>query len=317
MPKLRNIGGWVRGREGWQLGLLAALLVILAAGRLAYPSTVEIAVDGHTQLLQTCAATVSEALTQAGVTIETGDQVVPSPATRLRRGMRIEVERGVPITFLVGGKPIEMVVSPHQAKELAGGAALGPTTMLKLTRMTTRSEIEDVILPYQEQRKVDYRLPAGTTKIAQTGRNGLARRVTLVTEEDGKDAERKVIDVVVVAQPQNKVVLVGGQPIVRRTVPHSDQAAFSPKAEMIMEATAYTHTGNRTATGIYPYVGVVAVDPRVIPLGSELFVEGYGPALAADTGGLIKGNIIDVFLNTAEECLQWGRREVKVYLLEG
>ncbi|MGF7185227.1 3D (Asp-Asp-Asp) domain-containing protein [Desulfitispora alkaliphila] len=83
-----------------------------------------------------------------------------------------------------------------------------------------------------------------------------------------------------------------------------------------MEATAYTHTGNPTATGIYPYVGVVAVDPNVIPLGSKLYIEGYGFGLAADTGGAIKGDIVDVFMDTREEALQWGRRNVNVYLME-
>jgi len=68
--------------------------------------------------------------------------------------------------------------------------------------------------------------------------------------------------------------------------------------------------------GVMPYVGGVAVDPKVVPLGTDLFVEGYGYAKAVDTGGLIKGNRIDVFLETSKECYNWGRRNVKVYILE-
>jgi len=83
-----------------------------------------------------------------------------------------------------------------------------------------------------------------------------------------------------------------------------------------MEATAYTHTGNPTFTGVYPRVGTIAVDPKVIPLGSTLWIEGYGYGIAEDTGGLIKGNIIDLFMDTEEECFQWGRRKVTVYILD-
>ena len=84
----------------------------------------------------------------------------------------------------------------------------------------------------------------------------------------------------------------------------------------IMEATAYTWTGNRTATGTWPSRGTVAVDPRVIPLGAELYVEGYGPAVAADTGGDIKGQRIDLYMESYEEAIQFGRRQVLVEVLK-
>ena len=90
-----------------------------------------------------------------------------------------------------------------------------------------------------------------------------------------------------------------------------------PEPETItFEATAYTWTGNRTATGSWPSRGTVAVDPRVIPLGTELHIEGYGPAVAADTGGAIQGQRIDLYMDTEHECWQWGRRKVEVRVLE-
>ena len=92
--------------------------------------------------------------------------------------------------------------------------------------------------------------------------------------------------------------------------------------EFTMVATAYYAGGGGlcgdgiTATGLRAAYGIVAVDPRVIPLGTKLYIPGYGPALAADTGGLIKGNRIDLVLNSREQALRWGRREVKVYVVE-
>lgn len=90
-----------------------------------------------------------------------------------------------------------------------------------------------------------------------------------------------------------------------------------------MEATAYTDDVasqgkwvGQTATGMKPQVGVVAVDPKIIPLGTKLYVEGYGLAIAGDVGGAIKGHRIDLFMNTSRECYDFGRRRVKVRVIE-
>lgn len=99
----------------------------------------------------------------------------------------------------------------------------------------------------------------------------------------------------------------------QRTTQESSRSEQSRKM-LRVEATAYTHTGDRTASGVWPYVGGVAVDPKVIPLGSKLYVEGYGPARAVDTGGDIKGSRIDVFFDTEDECKQYGRKAVAVWI---
>lgn len=104
-------------------------------------------------------------------------------------------------------------------------------------------------------------------------------------------------------------------------------SAFSNNKEvqysLIMEATAYEPSAiscgasadGYTALGIPAGYGVVAVDPSVIPLGTNLYIEGYGYAIAADVGKAIKGNIIDLCFNTYEEAINFGRQTVKVYIL--
>lgn len=94
-------------------------------------------------------------------------------------------------------------------------------------------------------------------------------------------------------------------------------------AKMMMEATAYSCNegfiggGNLTAMGqdlrIDPMA--IAVDPSVIPLGTKLYVEGYGEAIASDTGGAIKGNIIDLHFSDVSQCIDWGRRQVEVTII--
>ena len=100
-------------------------------------------------------------------------------------------------------------------------------------------------------------------------------------------------------------------------VPNRGQAPSGKT--MMMEATAYSD-GLLTATGFRPSsakngLGTIAVDPRVIPLGSKVYIEGYGYAHASDTGGVIKGNIIDLYMDSHAECISWGRRQVKVTIV--
>lgn len=100
--------------------------------------------------------------------------------------------------------------------------------------------------------------------------------------------------------------------------------AVSTAKEMTVTATAYTAycagCSGTTATGIdlrsNPNQKVIAVDPSVIPLGSRVWVEGYGEAIAGDTGGAIKGNIIDVFIPSQQAALNWGRKTVKIKVLD-
>jgi 3D (Asp-Asp-Asp) domain-containing protein/LysM repeat protein len=101
------------------------------------------------------------------------------------------------------------------------------------------------------------------------------------------------------------------------------EAAAPSSREIIVEATAYTAScegcSGITATGINllenPNQKVISVDPSVIPLGSKVYVEGYGEAIAGDTGGAIKGNKIDIFIPTKQEAINFGRKQVKVTIL--
>ena len=92
---------------------------------------------------------------------------------------------------------------------------------------------------------------------------------------------------------------------------------------MKVRATAYTHTGNRCSTGVKPQPGYIAVNPKVIPYGTEMFIKTtdgkyiYGYAVAADTGGFIKRHPtgIDLFFDTEKECINFGVRTAEIYIL--
>ena len=121
---------------------------------------------------------------------------------------------------------------------------------------------------------------------------------------DGADG--LTADGIVGTQTMNALSTASGQPIpVDNTI--------------VMEATAYTadDPGNSgyTATGQPLAYGMVSVDPNVIPLGSQLYIEGYGYAVAADTGGGIVGNRIDLAMDSVSDALNFGRRDVVVHVL--
>ena len=91
------------------------------------------------------------------------------------------------------------------------------------------------------------------------------------------------------------------------------------KKTLSMEATAYSG-GTLTAMGLKPVrdpggISTIAVDPSVIPLGSKVYIPGCGYAIASDTGGVIKGNIIDLYMNSHDECTSWGRRQVTLHIV--
>ncbi|ALA13018.1 L-alanyl-D-glutamate peptidase [Bacillus phage TsarBomba] len=130
------------------------------------------------------------------------------------------------------------------------------------------------------------------------------------------------------AAPQKQVAPVQ-QPKQQAQVQAEPKQAQPQGKTLIVEATAYTpHPSENggtyggqvlTATGFNlsknPNARVIAVDPRVIPLGSRVYVEGYGEAMALDTGGAIKGNRIDVLLPTDSQANAWGRKQVKITVL--
>ena len=157
----------------------------------------------------------------------------------------------------------------------------------------------------------DKNMAAGAERVEKPGKPAKVKIVSRVYKDAAGKQITEELGRVVVEPAENTVIRRG---LARSIKTPQGYKRYSKR--ITCEATAYTHTGYRTATGIMPYVGVVAVDPRYIPLGTKMFIPGYGMALAADTGGDMIHHRIDVFLNTEYECIQWGRRNVEVYILE-
>jgi 3D (Asp-Asp-Asp) domain-containing protein len=240
--------------------------------------------------------------------------------------MLITVTRAFDVKVLADGEIREIYTAPITVNEAIAlaGFDLGdkdivktlPVTMvvpqqeIEVIRVTEKEIIEDQEMPYQVERTTDATLEMGLSRTLQAGKNGIARNTSVITYHNGQEANRTLVKMETLVQPVKRIVAMGNITSVSRG---GDRLDF--REARYMQATAYTYTGFRTATGHNPAVGMVAVDPREIPLGSKLYVEGYGYAWAADTGGAVKGNIIDLFMEEHSQCINWGRRTVKVYIL--
>jgi len=151
----------------------------------------------------------------------------------------------------------------------------------------------------------------------QDGQDGYSEKIYDVVSKDGKVIAKRLVDRKYV-EPKNTVFAMSpsGYP--------TNRGSWTRSKIITMEATAYDPGAGlskanygQTKMGIRARFGVVAVDPRVIKLGTMVYVEGYGFAIAADTGGAIKGNRIDLCMATNAECNRFGRRQVKVHVLQG
>lgn len=193
-------------------------------------------------------------------------------------------------------------------------------------------------------------------KLEVAGQKGLVERTYSVRYENGVEVSKILTKEVVIEKPVDRVVRVGTKSVQTETAesPQAIEASYivgksAPSAKTVttntgkvlkyknvidVVATAYDlsfascgkYPGDPaygiTASGMRARVGVIAVDPRIIPLGTKLYITApdgswtYGEAIAGDTGGAIKGYRVDLFYNTYSECIQFGRRSAKVYILE-
>ena len=209
------------------------------------------------------------------------------------------------------------------------------------SELTYYEEVSEEV-SYQTVRKANPALTEGTEQVVQEGKDGVRTSVYEVVWSNGQELSRQyveeldstVVDEIVEYGTAPETPITGNisQAITSvdknadgsGTLTLSDGTTLAFSGVKSMTATAYTagHGGAdyTTATGTFVRVGTVAVDKRVIPLGTRLSIVSnagtvaYGLAVAEDTG--VRGNIVDLYYNTYEECINFGRRGCTVYILE-
>ncbi len=333
--------GKSRVKRSFHFALLTASLVavlvfscICVARSQASAVTVS-AWDREVNLSVAPETTVKEVLERANVILGPGDSCVPDPDEKVEDGSRVIVNRGCPRFVHCDGKVSVVTTSCARVSNILGLAqvTLGQEDIvtpapedemvdcntIRVVRVTYGEEVQEVSMDFATETRNDNSLETGLTRVYRSGSRGLDRVTYTVRYEDGKAVQRGEIARETIKEPSNKIVLVGA---LRQVSRGGENLRFTRAVDA--SSTAYCScakccgkfSNGYTHIGLPAKKGVIAVDPSVIPLGTRVYVDGYGYAVAADTGGAIKGNRIDVCFDTHEEALRWGMKKVKVYLLE-
>ncbi|WP_066398954.1 G5 and 3D domain-containing protein [Cytobacillus eiseniae] len=296
---------------------------------------VHIVKDNEKKTIWTVSETVNELLNEQKISLSDHDKVHPNLEESIKNDLEIEINTAFSLTLSDGGNEKQVWSTSTTVADFLEdqGITLGEldrvepraeekvkeNDMINVIRVEKVTDVVEEPIQFAVVTKKDDQLNKGTEKVVTKGKDGLLNKEYEVTLENGKEVSRKLISEKQVKEKTDKVVAVGTK-VVKQVVSRSNESGGK---EVYVSSTAYTASCNgcsgKTATGINlkanPNVKVIAVDPRVIPLGTKVYVEGYGYAVAADTGSAIKGNKIDVFFATKAEAYRWGRKTVKIRIL--
>ncbi len=188
---------------------------------------------------------------------------------------------------------------------------------IRIDRVESKTHTETVTVPYTTKIIESQTIPKGTRKVLQTGVNGSSTQSVTETYVNGELLKKDIVTEAANIAAIEEIVEVG----VGGTYTDVNGNSYAYSYYIDVTATAYGTLSGITATGKAIELGMIAVDPRVIPLGTKVYLTGswgdMGVCSAEDTGGAIKGNKIDVYLGDDYNLLrQFGRRSMRVYILD-
>lgn len=299
---------------------------------------------GDTQVVHLAKGTVTDALKKAEITLAEDEISVPAPDSKITGDTEINIYKTKTVSVTADGKTKDVklaLVNVYDALNYAGYEVddddilstshsddVENINAVTINRVTYKTESTKEKIAYDTVKKNSDKVELGETKVKTKGKDGEKIVTREVKYIDGKKSSDKVVAEKRIKEPVDKVVLVGTKGAATSggagTFTDSNGATVAYSQMLTGSGTAYTApAGAGTATGVPAYHGGVAVNPNIIPYGSKLYIVStdgsfvYGYATAVDTGGaLMDGSaIVDCFYNTYDECVNFGRRDVNVYVI--
>ncbi len=313
--------------------------------------------DGTTHTIYT-SGTVSDAINAADITLRKGTALNYAADQILEDGMTIEIYDIYKVVIKADGKKFTKVVSGEtvaDALNMAGVTLSGEdftkpavTTHLKknmaieVFRVTVEERTENEVIKHETEYSYNDSLYREDKKVLVEGVDGAKAIVYEDRYINGELSSTTVVSENVVSEPTTELIEVGtkvrknaypssipvGKPISEMAMPSylqigSDGIPTTYSSVINAKATAYCIPGGITSTGKRAQTGYIAVDPREIPYGTEMYIVSadgkyvYGYCIAADTGGFIYSVdwTVDLYMNSEAQCVNWGRRDIIIYVL--
>ena len=313
--------------------------------------------DGTTHTIYT-SGTVSDAIKAADITLPKGTALNYAADQLLEDGMTIEIYDIYKVVIKADGKEFTKVVSGKtvaDALNMAGVTLSGEdfsepavTTLLKkniaieVFRVTVEERTENQVIEYETEYSYNDSLYREDKKVLVEGVDGAKAIVYEDRYINGELSSTTVVSENVVSEPTTELIEVGtkvrknaypssipvGKPISEMAMPSylqigSDGIPTTYSSVINAKATAYCIPGGITSTGKRAQTGYIAVDPKEIPYGTEMYIVSadgkyvYGYCIAADTGGFIYSVdwTVDLYMNSEAQCVNWGRRDIIIYVL--
>lgn len=307
------------------------------ASSVSDPLAVTLLSNGTESSFSTEARTVADLLAERGIRFTVGDSVAPPLGAPLENGTRVVYRSAQPVQLWVGSKISAIRSTAGTVGELLRDehVALGPRDevwpnrhsrlsadeVVRVVRVRIWTTRERIAIAPKIERRSDPSLLPGKTKTLASGTPGVRETTVRYTRRDGGAPTRMILEMRIVREPRARVVAggVAYAALARVAAQGFASAVHMAGSALHMIATAYSAAcygcSGVTASGVRAGFGIVAVDPSVIPLGTKVFIPGYGRAVAGDTGGAILGHRIDLGFDSENAARRFGRRPVTLYVL--
>jgi uncharacterized protein YabE (DUF348 family) len=300
----------------------------------AVPITVH---DGAVPVtLHTVAPTVGQALLDEGIVLYLGDGVIPTLGEQISAGLEVYIQRSKPLVILADGRRIKTrshgdtvaEVLKQETIELvdkdytipAPESEVYDNMAVQVIRVQEQVVLEEEPIPFETFWQPDAELELDRQRLDQSGAAGVKRRLVRVVYENGEETERVTEDEWVETPPTSELISYGTRIVIREIRTSEGAKTYWRKFRALATAYSASTAGTppdapwygRTYMGLPARTGIIAVDRNVIPLGTWLFVPGYGIGLAGDLG--VKGRHVDLCFDE-DELPRGYYRWVDVYLL--